>query len=151
MKEGTELDVLSPLGNGFDISALGDEATKATMPAIVGGGIGVPPLYGLAKAMTEKGLRPDVILGFNKSDEIIMEEDFRRLGIEPVITTVDGSVGIKGFVTDAMKDRDYDYAFACCKTVSFNNNRSSLLFDISAGFFGIVENFVCGGRNVMAL
>lgn len=113
MKEGTELDVLSPLGNGFDISALGDEATKATRPAIVGGGIGVPPLYGLAKAMTEKGIKPDVILGFNKSDEIIMEEDFRKLGIEPVITTVDGSFGVKGFVTDAMKDKAYDYAFAC--------------------------------------
>lgn len=110
MEEGTKLDVLMPLGNGFDISSLGDYFRN---PVITGGGIGVPPLYGLAKAMTEKGLKPDVILGFNTEDEIIMADDFRRLGIEPVITTVDGSAGIKGFVTDAMKDRDYDYAFAC--------------------------------------
>ncbi len=110
MKAGAGLDVLTPLGNGFDISSLGDETKK---PVVIGGGIGVPPMYGLAKAMTEKGMKPDVILGFNTADEIIMAGDFRRIGIDPIITTVDGSFGVKGFVTDAMKDRDYDYAFAC--------------------------------------
>ena len=110
MKEGTKLDVLMPLGNGFDISSLGDYVRN---PVITGGGIGVPPMYGLAKEMVEKGISPDVILGFNTADEIIMADDFRELGIEPVITTVDGSAGIKGFVTDAMKDKAYDYAFAC--------------------------------------
>ena len=110
MEEGTKLDVLMPLGNGFDISSLGDYVRN---PVITGGGIGVPPMYGLAKEMVEKGISPDVILGFNTADEIIMADDFRELGIEPVITTVDGSAGIKGFVTDAMKDKAYDYAFAC--------------------------------------
>ena len=110
MEEGTKLDVLMPLGNGFDISSLGDYVRN---PVITGGGIGVPPMYGLAKEMVEKGISPDVILGFNTADEIIMADDFRELGIGPVITTVDGSAGIKGFVTDAMKDKAYDYAFAC--------------------------------------
>ncbi len=110
MEEGTKLDVLMPLGNGFDISSLGDYVRNSV---ITGGGIGVPPMYGLAKEMVEKGISPDVILGFNTADEIIMADDFRELGIEPVITTVDGSAGIKGFVTDAMKNKAYDYAFAC--------------------------------------
>ena len=110
MAEGTKLDVLMPLGNGFNISLLGDGVIN---PVVTGGGIGVPPMYGLAKAMVKSGTKPEVILGFNTADEIIMADDFRELGIEPVITTVDGSAGIKGFVTDAMKDKAYDYAFAC--------------------------------------
>ena len=110
MGEGSCLDVLMPLGNGFDISILG---RKAERPVIVGGGIGVPPLYGLAKAMKESGMEPEVVLGFNSKEQVILAEDFRSLGVEPVITTVDGSCGIKGFVTEAMKGRKYDYAFAC--------------------------------------
>lgn len=110
MKPGTELDVLSPLGNGYDISFLGD---KAENPVIAGGGIGVPPLYGLAEKMVKAGCKPAVILGFNTAEEIILAEDFKDLGLSPVITTVDGSAGIKGFVTDAMKGKGYDYAFSC--------------------------------------
>lgn len=106
-KRGDVFDVLMPLGNGFDITKCG------SLPLLTGGGIGVPPLYGLAEAMTTAGIRPQVVTGFNGKSDIILTDEFRALGIEPVITTVDGSAGIKGFVTDAMKTLDYDYVYTC--------------------------------------
>lgn len=106
-KKGDIFDVLMPLGNGFDISLCGDN------PVLIGGGIGVPPLYGLAEALVNKGIVPRVITGFNKASDIILTEEFRALGIEPVLTTADGSAGIRGFVTDAMKEIDFDYVYAC--------------------------------------
>ena len=107
MKIGDELDVLLPLGNGFDPTKGGEKAL------LVGGGIGVPPMYGLAKDFINRGIIPQVIMGFNSADDVILLHQFKRLGIEPIVTTVDGSMGIKGFVTDAMKELDYDYVYTC--------------------------------------
>ncbi|WP_425755452.1 dihydroorotate dehydrogenase electron transfer subunit [Ihubacter sp. rT4E-8] len=106
-KPGDLLDVLLPLGNGFDISCCKER------PLLVGGGIGVPPLYGLAKALASAGKNPQVVIGFNGADDIILTEEFHALGIEPIVTTADGSVGIKGFVTDAMKALEFDYVYTC--------------------------------------
>ena len=104
---GEKLNILYPLGNGFDIS----KTTKNTV--LIGGGVGVPPLIGLAKKMIKIEKKPKVIIGFNKKEEIFSVDMFKNLGITPIITTVDGSVGTKGFVTDAMKDIDFDYIFTC--------------------------------------
>ena len=106
-KKGDIFDVLMPLGNGFDIEC------GSSKPLLVGGGIGVPPLYGLAEALVDKGIVPKVITGFNSKSDIILTREFRALSIEPVITTADGSYGIKGFVTDATKDMDFDYVYTC--------------------------------------
>ena len=93
---GTALDVLTGLGNGYDTGPSGPR------PLLIGGGAGVPPLYALAKALLREGKTPAVILGFNSAGEVFYREEFRALGLEPAVTTVDGSCGIKGFVTDAM-------------------------------------------------
>ena len=107
MPAGTELDCLVGLGNGFDISAAGE------YPVVIGGGVGVPPMYYLAKKLIEDGKKVTAILGFNTKAEIFGKEDFEKLGVETIVTTVDGSEGIKGFVTDALKDIDYTYFFTC--------------------------------------
>ena len=107
MQAGEELDVLTGLGNGYDVSKAGDR------PLLIGGGVGVPPLYMLAKELLAAGKQVTVILGFNTKDEIFYEEEFRALGAKTYVTTVDGSYGIKGFVTDAMKDLDYTYFYTC--------------------------------------
>ena len=104
---GDEFDVLLPLGNGFDTSYCKQQ------PLLVGGGIGVPPLYGLAASLAKQGVTPKVVIGFNTESDIILTEKFRKLGIEPIITTADGSFGIKGFVTDAMKNLEFDYVYTC--------------------------------------
>jgi len=106
MTAGT-LDVLTGLGNGYDLSLSGDN------PVLIGGGVGVPPMYLLAKRLIEKGVKPTVILGFNTKDEIFYEENFKALDLNAIVTTVDGSYGIKGFVTDALKDIDYTYFYTC--------------------------------------
>lgn len=106
-KAGDTFDVLMPLGNGFDLTKGGQK------PLLAGGGIGVPPLYGLAEAMVTAGIRPQVVMGFNSSSDVILAGEFRSLGLEPVIATADGSLGVRGFVTDAMKDLDYDYVYTC--------------------------------------
>ncbi len=106
MKEG-KLDVLSGLGNGYDLSPAGDR------PLLVGGGVGVPPLYLLAKDLIRTGKKVSVILGFNTADEVFYEAEFKALGCEVTVTTVDGSKGVKGFVTAAMEGMDYTYFFAC--------------------------------------
>lgn len=105
-KPGQELDALCGLGNGFDVSRCGSRTV------VIGGGVGTPPMYGLAKALLKAGKAPIAILGFNKKEEIFYEDQFRALGIETAITTVDGSYGVKGFVTDALPE-DYDYFCAC--------------------------------------
>lgn len=101
------LDVLTGLGNGYDLSMSGDK------PLLLGGGVGVPPLYYLAKKLVEEGKEVTAVLGFNTADEVFCEQDFKDLGVKTIITTVDGSYGTKGFVTDAIKDMDYTYFYTC--------------------------------------
>ncbi|MBQ7108031.1 MAG: dihydroorotate dehydrogenase electron transfer subunit [Clostridia bacterium] len=107
MPVGTELDVLVGLGNGYDLSFAGDA------PLLLGGGVGVPPLYNLAKRLIDSGKKVTVVLGFNTKEEIFYENEFKALGAEVFVTTTDGSYGIKGFVTDAMKNIDYTYFYTC--------------------------------------
>ena len=104
---GGTLDILTGLGNGYDISAAGDA------PVLIGGGVGVPPMYRLAKDLTAMGKTVSVILGFNTGSEIFLREEFEALGCKVIVTTADGSVGLRGFVTDALKDMDYSYFYAC--------------------------------------
>jgi len=106
MPAGTKLDILSGLGNGYDLEKCGEN------PLLIGGGAGVPPMYLLAKKLIAAGKKPAVILGFNTSAEIFYEEEFKALGVETIVTTVDGSYGVKGFVTDGMKG--VDYSSVCC-------------------------------------
>lgn len=104
---GKKLSILIPLGNGYDISKAGER------PLLIGGGAGVPPMYGLFKTLKKNGAEPEVILGFNTEKEIFLNEEFKKAGARPIITTADGSRGIKGFVTDAMKELSYTYFYAC--------------------------------------
>lgn len=101
MKAGQTLECLSGLGNGYDLDACPQN------PVLIGGGVGVPPLYGLAKRLIAAGKKPSVILGFNRSDEIFGDMEFAALGVPVTVTTADGSAGVKGFVTDAMKGGEY--------------------------------------------
>lgn len=106
MSEGQTLDVLTGLGNGYDLEKSGDK------PLLIGGGVGVPPLYNLAKRLITEGERVSVILGFNTKSEIFYEQEFKALGCDVTVTTVDGSYGVKGFVTNAM-ERDYTHVYTC--------------------------------------
>ena len=92
---GQQVDMLVGLGNGYDLSCAGER------PLLIGGGVGVPPLYMLARVLREQGKQVRVILGFNTKDEVFYEEEFRALGCEVEVTTVDGTYGTKGFVTEA--------------------------------------------------
>ena len=103
---GMQLDVLTILGNGYDLSKAGDE------PLLVGGGVGVPPMYMLARQLRELGKNVRVILGFNTKDEVFYEEEFRALGCDVIVTTVDGSHGVMGFVTNAL-DGQQSYYYTC--------------------------------------
>ena len=104
---GTELDILTGLGNGYDLSKVG------VKPVLVGGGVGVPPMYYLAKKLIEAGKRPEIVVGFNTESEIFGVEFFEELGLKVTVTTVDGSRGVKGFVTNALDAIDYDYVCTC--------------------------------------
>lgn len=106
---GAELDMLTGLGNGFTVYA------GSQMPLLVGGGVGVPPLYNLAKTLLAAGKKPCVVLGFNRAGEVFYCEEFRALGVDVYLATADGSVGTKGFVTDAIvaKGLDFDYIYSC--------------------------------------
>ena len=133
LEEGEILDILTGLGNGYDIS-------KSTKPLLIGGGVGVPPLYMLAKKLIEAGQRPVVILGFNTKDEIFYEEEFKSIGCDVRVTTVDGSYGIKGFVTDAFPD-DYDYFYTCGPMPMF---RAIEKVAATSGQYSFEERMGCG-------
>ena len=104
MLSGEKLDLLTGLGNGYDTTLTGDH------PLLLGGGVGVPPLYMLAKQLRSEGKTVSVVLGFNTKDEIFYENEFKALGCDVTVTTADGSYGVKGFVTNAM---DVDYTHVC--------------------------------------
>ena len=104
---GARLDVLSGLGNGFDVAAGGEK------PLLIGGGVGVPPMFRLAKELCAAGRQVSVILGFNTAADVFCADEFRALGAQVHITTADGSVETKGFVTDAMRGMEYTYTYAC--------------------------------------
>ena len=106
MTAGQTLDVLTGLGNGYDLSKAGEA------PLLLGGGVGVPPLYMLARQLREQGKPVSVILGFNTKDEVFCEQDFKDLGCDVTVTTADGSYGVKGFVTDALP-ATYSYFYTC--------------------------------------
>ena len=104
---GAELDVLCGLGNGFNVAKCGEK------PVLIGGGVGIPPLYNLCKKLISLGKNVTVILGFNTNSEIFYKDEFSALGADVIVTTVDGSCGVKGFVTDALINIDYDYFYTC--------------------------------------
>ena len=103
MTAGKKLDILTGLGNGFTAQE------GSTKPLVIGGGVGTPPMYGVAKHLIEKGAKPTVILGFTSKDDVFYEEEFKALGCDVYVTTNDGSYGTKGFVTDVIKNLEgYD-------------------------------------------
>lgn len=108
MRAGESLSLLCGLGNGFDTAPAANRTA-----AVVGGGVGVPPLYALAKRLVAEGGSPYVVLGFNTASQAFFIDEFKALGLPVAVTTADGSLGIKGFVTDALRDVCFDYYFAC--------------------------------------
>ena len=104
---GEEFDVMTGLGNGYELSRAGDK------PLLIGGGAGVPPMYLLAKELKKLGKDITVILGFGSADEVFYKEEFEKLGARVIIATADGTMGVKGFVTDAMEGLSYSYFYTC--------------------------------------
>ena len=107
LQPGAALDLLTGLGNGFDTARCGDK------PLLVGGGVGLPPLYGLCKTLLREGKHPRVVMGFNTASEVFLEAEFRALNVPVTVTTADGTCGMKGFVTAALPGLDFDSTFAC--------------------------------------
>ena len=107
MVSGTRLDILTGLGNGYDLSLSG------VRPVLLGGGVGVPPMYNLAKKLMAQGKQVTVILGFNTKSEIFYEEEFKALGCTTIVATADGSYGVKGFATTPLAELDYTYFYTC--------------------------------------
>lgn len=109
LEVGAELDILTGLGNGYSLAEAGDA------PILIGGGVGIPPLYNLAKRLLleNPSRKVKVVLGFNTKDEMFYEDEFKSLGCEVIIATADGSYGMKGLVTDAISELDYSYFYTC--------------------------------------
>ena len=132
---GTKLDVLTGLGNGYDTSLSGEN------PVLVGGGVGVPPLYALCKKLIAEGKKPRVILGFNQESEIFLAKEFEALGVPTHIATADGSRGTKGFVTDVLKNLDYSYFYSCGPMPMF---RAMEQVVATSGQYSFEERMGCG-------
>lgn len=132
---GVALDLLTGLGNGYDLEKSGEH------PLLIGGGAGVPPLYALAKKLLEQGKHPAVILGFNRGEELFLQEEFQALGVEVTVATADGSVGVKGFVTDAMPKTGYSYVYTCGPEPMLK-----AVYDrsVTSGQFSFEERMGCG-------
>jgi len=135
MAEGQELDILTGLGNGYDTSKSGNA------PVLIGGGVGVPPMYNLAKRLKAEGKDVKVILGFNTEEEIFYKDEFEALGVKVHIATADGSVGTKGLVTDVMKTLDYTYFFTCGPLPMFKAIESIAK---TSGQYSFEERMGCG-------
>ncbi len=132
---GDYLDILCGLGNGFDTAKCGQKTV------LIGGGVGVPPMYNLCKKLIAEGKEVSVILGFNTKDEIFYEEEFKVLGAKVYVSTVDGSYGTKGFVTDVLKDLEYDYFFTCGPMPMF---RAIEKIATTSGQYSFEERMGCG-------
>ena len=135
MSAGEKLDILVALGNGFDTSKSGEN------PVLIGGGVGVPPMYNLCKKLIDEGKKVSVILGFNTTDEIFYENEFKNLGADVYVTTVDGSYGVKGFVTDVLCDLDYSYFFTCGPMPMFKAIENTVK---TSGQYSFEERMGCG-------
>lgn len=135
MSAGEKIDILVGLGNGYNLDKSGDR------PLLLGGGVGVPPMYNLCKKLIEQGKKVSVVLGFNTKEEVFLEEDFKALGADVTVTTADGSYGIKGFVTDAMKEIDYTYFFTCGPMPMFKAIEATA---VTSGQYSFEERMGCG-------
>lgn len=135
MSCGKVLDILVGLGNGYSLNKCGDK------PLLIGGGVGVPPLYNLCKKLINEGKKVTVVLGFNTKDEIFLESDFKALGAEVFVATADGSYGVKGFVTDAMKEIEYTYFFTCGPMPMF---KAIEAVAVTSGQYSFEERMGCG-------
>lgn len=133
-KAGDKFDILVGLGNGYDLSVAGDT------PLLIGGGVGVPPLYNLAKKLIALNKKVSVVLGFNTKDEVFYEKQFVELGASVTVTTVDGSYGVKGFVTDGMP-KNYSHVYTCGPEPMLKAvyNKS-----VTSGQFSFEERMGCG-------
>lgn len=134
---GEELEILTALGNGYDTEKIGDR------PVLVGGGAGVPPMYGLCKTLLAEGKEPLVVLGFNTEEEIFYTDEFKALGADVIIATADGSCGVKGFVTDAIKDQEYNYVCSCGPEPMLKALDNTIAEDIK-GQMSFEERMGCG-------
>ena len=132
---GTKLDILTGLGNGYDTSRSGQS------PVLVGGGVGVPPMYNLCKKLIAEGKEPQVVLGFNTASEIFLADEFRALGAKVYVATADGSVGTKGFVTDVIKDLGYTYFYSCGPMPMFKAMEKVMQ---TSGQYSFEERMGCG-------
>lgn len=138
LKPSKVLNILTGLGNGFDINCDGDN------PLLIGGGVGTPPMYNLCKKLLNAGKKPIVVLGFNTEEDVFFEKEFKDLGVDVYISTVDGSYGTKGFVTDIIKNLNgYSYFYACgpmpmlkaiCISISDIHGQVSLEERMGCGF-----------------
>lgn len=135
MQEETWLDLLIALGNGFNTNDSGEN------PVLIGGGVGVPPMYKLAKELIAEGKDVSVILGFNTQEEIFYKDEFEAIGTKVYVTTVDGSVGTKGFVTDVLKDLNYSYIYTCGPEPMLKAIYNTA---VTSGQFSFEERMGCG-------
>ena len=143
MTQCEELDVLTGLGNGYDLTKSGGT------PLLIGGGVGVPPLYMLCRKLAEEGRHPTVVLGFNKAEEVFYPNEFAALGAEVKVATVDGSVGVKGFVTDAIaalsdEGKKFSYFYTCGPEPMLKAVYNSPVLDGVEGEFSFEERMGCG-------
>ena len=132
---GTKLDILTGLGNGYDTTLSGQS------PVLVGGGVGVPPMYNLCKKLIAEGKEPQVVLGFNTASEIFLADEFRALGAKVYVATADGSVGTKGFVTDVSKGLTYSYFYSCGPMPMFKAMEKVMQ---TSGQYSFEERMGCG-------
>jgi dihydroorotate dehydrogenase electron transfer subunit len=108
LKVGDTINMVLPLGNGFSLPEKGEKCL------LVGGGIGIAPLYYFAKVLNEKGIRPTLLLGGKSQSDLLRLADYQRFG-ETFVTTEDGSLGEKGFVTmhSVWRNQDFDKIYVC--------------------------------------
>jgi dihydroorotate dehydrogenase electron transfer subunit len=135
MKCGEKLDILTGLGNGYDLSRAGDA------PLVLGGGVGIPPLYMLCRKLSEKGCKVTAVLGFNTSADVFYTDEFAEICERVIVSTADGSHGIRGFVTDAAADVKHTFYYSCGPKPMLDS--VARVFG-SAGQMSLEERMGCG-------